>query len=211
MGKSYQGILGNYSGKVGNVVGRVRQGRTIVGVYQPIVNQPNTTAQVNQKNLFGDIIKLLAPLAPVVKETMRNVIRYGSAWNALVKVNLPEAVTGDFPNKTLDYEKVIVSVGTLDLPFNTQGSVDGSTLNVAWTDNSGLGNATADDASVLIALNTNKSQVIYNLEASKRSDRTATLTFPAAWNGDNVEVYFAMHSPDNKDYSKSQHIGSYSL
>lgn len=54
MGKNYAGILGQFTGKVGNVVGAVSRGVQTTRVYQPIVNNPKTEKQILQRKLLVD-------------------------------------------------------------------------------------------------------------------------------------------------------------
>lgn len=52
MGKFNQGILGGFTGKVGNVVGARSRGQWIYRAYQGIVKNPKTTAQIRQREQF---------------------------------------------------------------------------------------------------------------------------------------------------------------
>lgn len=52
MGKFNQGILGGFTGKVGNVVGARSRGEWIYRSYQGVVKNPKTTSQVKQREQF---------------------------------------------------------------------------------------------------------------------------------------------------------------
>ena len=52
MGKFNQGILGGFTGKVGNVVGARSRGEWIYRAYQGIVKNPKTIAQTKQREQF---------------------------------------------------------------------------------------------------------------------------------------------------------------
>lgn len=52
MGKFNQGILGGFTGKVGNVVGARSRGEWIYRAYQGIVKNPKTIAQTRQREQF---------------------------------------------------------------------------------------------------------------------------------------------------------------
>lgn len=52
MGKFNQGILGGFTGKVGNVVGARSRGQWIYRAYQGIVKNPKTAAQIKQREQF---------------------------------------------------------------------------------------------------------------------------------------------------------------
>lgn len=52
MGKFNQGILGGFTGKVGNVVGARSRGEWIYRAYQGVVKNPKTIAQTRQRDQF---------------------------------------------------------------------------------------------------------------------------------------------------------------
>lgn len=52
MGKFNQGILGGFTGKVGNVVGARSRGEWIYRAYQGVVKNPKTIAQTKQRDQF---------------------------------------------------------------------------------------------------------------------------------------------------------------
>lgn len=52
MGKFNQGILGGFTGKVGNVVGARSRGEWIYRAYQGVVKNPKTTSQMKQREQF---------------------------------------------------------------------------------------------------------------------------------------------------------------
>lgn len=52
MGKFNQGILGGFTGKVGNVVGARSRGQWIYRAYQGIIKNPKTIAQTRQREQF---------------------------------------------------------------------------------------------------------------------------------------------------------------
>lgn len=61
-----QGITGKLSGKMGSAVFRVREGQQVVTQYNPIVKNPNTQGQQNQRASF----KLLSQLSAVLSDAI---------------------------------------------------------------------------------------------------------------------------------------------
>ena len=59
-----QGITGKLSGKMGSAVFRVRNGAQVVAQYNPIVKNPDTTAQQGSRAAFKLLSQLGAVLAP---------------------------------------------------------------------------------------------------------------------------------------------------
>lgn len=215
MGKASQGVFGFWRGKVGNVVGRVRQGQNVYSIYQPSVANPRTPAQLAGRSKFTLISQLISALLGFIKIGFSRLDGYvrGSAFSSAVGLNLKVEgiVTGTYPNLEVDYSKVKVSDGKIDLPFNTSGSVEESTLTVTWADNSGRGDALATDKVMVLAYNSSTGESVYNLAVADRSARTGSVTLPTAWSGDTVEVWLAMERPDTKDVSDSEYLGSFTL
>lgn len=209
MGVSRQGIHGNYRKKVGNVVARVVRGRVILSIYQPDVSNPNTAKQQTQRSRFVNVIRAYIAFAIWAKSHARNWYPVGTGWSNFIKKNYT-----NYNNTTGDilYDQLVVSEGTLLLPSNPTAAIENGFINASWTDNSGQGNATADDSVTMLAYNASKKVLVYADELSKRSDRVANLSFPSVWAGDNVEVYLVMHSAtDSSLWSNGVYLGSLSV
>lgn len=81
-----QGIVGGLSGKLGNAVFRQRYGETVASQYQPIVANPNTKAQSDNRTAFKLISQLAAVLAPAIAITRAGAV---SSRNGFTSVNYP--------------------------------------------------------------------------------------------------------------------------
>lgn len=81
-----QGIIGGLSGKLGNAVFRQRYGQTVASQYQPIVANPNTKKQSDNRTAFKLISQLAALLAPAIAITRAGAV---SSRNGFTSVNYP--------------------------------------------------------------------------------------------------------------------------
>lgn len=81
-----QGIVGGLSGKLGNAVFRQRYGQTVASQYQPVVANPNTKAQSDNRTAFKLISQLAAVLAPAIAITRTGAV---SSRNGFTSVNYP--------------------------------------------------------------------------------------------------------------------------
>ena len=81
-----QGIVGGLSGKLGNAVFRQRYGQTVASQYQPIVANPNTKAQSDNRTAFKLISQLAAVLAPAIAIARTGAV---SSRNGFTSVNYP--------------------------------------------------------------------------------------------------------------------------
>lgn len=195
MGKSYQGIHGNWSGKVGNVVGRMRNNRTILAIYQPEVANPQTPAQMANRARFSLVSNFISVVLSAVKIGFNELKGLGSAFSAAVKENFTDLVTGSYPSLTLDAAKAVVSKGTLDNAYAMSATVDAGEVEVTWSDNSGIGNALATDNVNIVIYNEDLNQAVFDLKSLLRETRTASISLPSAWDGDKIYIYaFASRS-----------------
>ena len=209
MGKSRQGIHGNYNGRVGNVVARKSQGRVILSIYQPNVANPRTAKQESNRSRFAFISNALRPFLSVAELTAKKWYQFGTYWSNFIKKNYFVGFSTSTPIETY-YDKLVLAEGTLTNPMSPTASVDSGTLGVTWTINTG-DNVNPNDLAVLVAYNPTNNEMISQVTTAKRSDRQATLTCPSYWNGDNAECYFFMKAADSNEFSDSIYLGSQSF
>lgn len=97
------GLTGKMSGKMGSVVFRVREGEQIVTQYNPIVKNPNTTAQSTQRVAFKLMSQVAAAMASAI---INRPARQGqSPRNRFVQQNFP-LVEGDSTNARIPMEQL---------------------------------------------------------------------------------------------------------
>lgn len=214
MGKANQGIFGGWTKKVGNVVGRIVQGQNVYSIYQPNVSNPRTQEQQQNRAKFTVLSRFMSAMLPALRLGFRNLDGYerGSAYSAAIGYNSKlNVVSGTYPNYEILTNNVIISEGTVALPYDPSGSVADSELTVTWADNSGEGDAEASDIAVAVLYNTNRDLCVVGGLTNKRSDRSTKVTVPAAWTGDTAVAYLFMMRERNRTNSKSVYIGSYTL
>lgn len=215
MGKAYQGVFGNWSGKTGNVVGRIRENRTIYAIYQPNVANPNTEQQRIVRGAFTALAQFFSMLGAAARIGFRDLdgYKYGTWFSAAVgynkKIDGSTIWTPVSEVTKVGYDVVKLSLGTLLNLQAVAGTLDGSDISASWTDNSGMVNATADDKIVMALCVPELRESIVQTEAAKRSDRTAVVTCPSSWSGSTVEAWVFVTSPDGSLVSTSQYLGSF--
>lgn len=217
MAKVYGGITANFYGKVGNVVGRIRQGRTIMSIYQPKVLNPKTPSQELARRKFALLTGCFKCFSGFLRTSFRDLDGYktGNPFSAAIGYNFrlsPSVFSGSSAaNVELDYSKLQVSQGAVDLPYSPSATADGNTLSITWADNSGMGNALATDKVMICVLNADRMQGVYNIELADRNERNATFSLPTSWSSDTVNVWLAVRRADNSACSDSTHLGAMPL
>jgi hypothetical protein len=139
MAKTPAGVLGPFSGKVGNVVGSSWKGIRYIRQYVIPAN-PDTDAQKAERGLFADLVSLAsAALGPVLQVFWDPFLRDTSGWAHFIGYNRKLYTTTD------DYSTVILSKGTLEGAVITTCTYIGNQVTVAWSE-SVLGNGALTDA-----------------------------------------------------------------
>lgn len=211
MGKCNQGVFGNWVKRVGNVVGRVVNGQNIYSIYQPNVSNPQTETQKQIRTKFSMLCKLGSVTASFLMLGLLESKGKGTWLSRFISLNFDDGVTGTWPSFELNYPKLIMSQGSVDLPYNPAAQMQSSEIKVTWIDNSGIGNAFDSDKVMFVVVNKDKKQSIADTEAAERSTRQASYELPASWNGDTVYVYFAMYRKAAKVASTSVFLGQFTV
>lgn len=209
MGKNYQGINGNFSGKIGPTVGRQSKGRTITAIYQPIVKNPRTTKQESNRAKFALVVAVMHGLAGWAKKMCKGITKYGTGYSNLLKINMDgDAISGNYPDFEFLYAKAELSRGILSSGGAPAVVMDSNAANFSWSDDTdSIINFATDVASVAV-FNSAKKQWLYVLGAAPRSERQYVMNLPSSWAGDNVDSYIAFSRPDFSEVSNSVYLGN---
>ena len=116
---------------------------------------------------------------------------------------LKRAVTGDGKDVKIDFDRVLVSAGSLMPVFEGTATQDRDKMYFNWQDNSSMGNAESADIAMLLVYNKDKETAVYDTEAALRSDRHTELSLPNDWEGDELVAYLSFCSADGSCVSNS--------
>ncbi|MDD2197329.1 MAG: DUF6266 family protein [Bacteroidales bacterium] len=209
MGKISQGILGGFSGKVGNVIGGNWKGIDYMRVKPASVANPQTAGQVDQRTKFSTVLGFLQPLRGFLKVGFRNYAVKMTEFNSAMSYNVQRAIIGDYPDFIIDFEAALISRGGLTAALNpTVGSDLAGSVQFNWIDNSVDGNARPTDRAMVLIYNPTRNEAVYVTDGSVRSAGAHTLTVPNQYSGDTVYAFIAFISADGKEVSNSRYIGS---
>ena len=209
MAKIKKGILGGISGTVGNVVGGNWRGIDYIRSKPSSVRNPNTEAQRAQRMRFRLVMSFLKKARPFITIGFRNGNQNQTEMNKAMSLNVREAISGTYPDLEIDPGALVISVGDLDGAVTA--AVDFSVPQEAtftWSNDAAAGNASNDDAAMVLLFNSEKQAVSYKLHGASRVDETVTLAVPASWSGDTISGYLAFRSETGRDVSSSQFLGT---
>lgn len=184
------GIHGGFKGRVGNVVGSSWKGLDVMKIRPASVANPNTRRQRDQRSRFGLMARFLNAQRRLVRIGFRPYAVKMTPVNAAMSYNIAAALTGDYPDYSINYSKVLLSRG--DLPGMTApvlSFVDPLTVTLAWTDNSSAEGAHATDKLHVSIYHAETNKSLGFIACAERSDALCSLTIPAEWSARHVEVF----------------------
>ena len=203
MGIINQGILGGFSGKVGPIVGFRWKSNYYIRARAAKVSNPRTPKQQEQRGKFATAFSFLKTIKPFIRIGYKEFTEKKSAFNAAMSYMLKKAITGDGKDIRIDFNRVLVSTGSLMPVFEGRTTVTKRKMTFDWKDNSGMGNAEQDDTAMLLAYNKDKETAIYDTEAALRRDGHAGLVLPDNWEGDELAAYLSFCSADGNSVANS--------
>ena len=203
MGTINQGILGGFSGKVGPIVGFRWKSKYYIRARAAKVSNPRTPKQQEQRGKFATAFNFLKNIKPFIRIGYKEFTRERSAFNSAMSYMLKRAVTGDGKDVKIDFDRVLVSTGSLMPVFEGTATQDRDKMYFDWQDNSDMGNAESADIAMLLVYNKDKETAVYDTEAALRSDRHAELSLPSDWEGDELVAYLSFCSADGSCVSNS--------
>lgn len=207
MGIIKKGILGGFSGKVGNVVGASWKGIDYIRSLPSTVRNPRTPRQVKQRTKFSLVQGFLTSMTPFIRIGFKNYAGGQTAMNAALSYNIQNGIIGEGADIDLDYPNLLVSRGSLFSTTDT--TLDGEFGGIAFGWETDLsGNATDEDSVLLLMFNPAKGESMYIDNAVTRSQGESYISVPALWEGDTIECYLSFLSEDGKELSNSKYMGN---
>jgi len=203
------GILGGFSGKVGTVIGASWNGIDYMRSRATSITQPNTPAQLEQRARFSLIVKFLQTMTAFLRVGFKSQAIKMTGFNAALKYNIANVITGVYPALAIDFEKVKVSEGSLPGALNPAitSTVEG-VLDVTWDNNSTEAGASPDDKVMLVVFNPTRQLSVTVAGGSTRITGSHTLTLPDNFVGETVECYIGFQNANQSEVSDSQYVNS---
>lgn len=203
MGIINQGILGGFSGKVGSIVGFRWKSNYYIRARAAKVSNPRTPRQQEQRGKFATAFSFLKIIKPFIRIGYKEFTQDKSAFNAAMSYTLKRAVTGSGKDITIDFNRTLVSMGTLMPIFEGTAMQKKDKMSFNWQNNSGTGNAEDTDIAMLLVYNKDKETALYNTEAALRSDTHAELPLPDDWQDNELVAYLSFRSADGSCVANS--------
>lgn len=207
-----KGILGGFSGKVGNVVGARWRGKNVMRSLPQRGDYTPTENQILQRERFRTVVKFLTPIKGLVSKYFGKKQGDKSPYNMATSYHLKEALIEVGDDFVIDYPKVLISKGDLrglDNPSITAAA--NQVVNMAWTDNSGQGNANPLDQLVVVFYAPDLEVFQVFEPAGTREETAVQLTMPAFLSGSEMTAWATFVTADNNKAAVSSYLGTVTI
>lgn len=190
MGIIKRGILGGFSGRIGNVVGSSWKGLAVVKSLPLSVANPRTTAQTTQRSKFANCVAFASMLLTEIIKPLwdRNAVHM-SGFNAFCQANIDLTPSGVDP----DYENLVISQGALGTIPDQDFTYDplGSEITITWDGTPSGSYQAANDQIVGFAYVPAEDLILFVSAGVERADETLTISVPTAL-GETPTIYWAI-------------------
>ena len=211
MGTIKQGILGGFNGKVGTVIGASWKGTAYMRGIATHTKNPRTPKQIEQRTKMEFARNFLQQAAEFINIGFKDVAKRQSPLNYAASQMMRNAIYGDYPDYSPIYSELKWSHGLLTPPVVETVYANYDALDFLWQDNSGQGNAKADDISIVVVCSEEKQEIKCFMNGYTRSANSTHCELPESWVDDHVHIYISMRSSDGKLISNSHYCGEFLL
>jgi hypothetical protein len=206
MAKFEVGVLGNFEGKVGTVVGAKWKGIEYMRHKGRKSKKEPTAAQLEQRARFSIVIGFVNRMTNLLAACYPDSPKETALNRAFTDI-YAKALTGTYPAFSLDYSKISISKGQL---HNGNGPVAAAAgtgiIKFSWNDNTDGNEANADDKSVLAVYCPELDQAIYTISGAQRNTGSANLNV-MNFTGKVVQTWIAFISANGQLVSSSFYTG----
>ena len=209
MGKLINGLFGGFHGRVGNLVGYTLKGkhiiRTIGRTEKPLT--PARKANCEKMKVVNEILKpsihaIRAGFRLAVVGTDRN------EYNEAVSYNKKNALQGIYPNISLDYTKVLMSMGKLPVAVNPSISQNGVEITFNWEISVSPADEYHTDRTMLVIYFPEIKETCCQLIGAKRVEGKDLIVIGPEHVNERMEAYITFVKDNGKQISDSVHAGS---
>lgn len=201
-------ITGRSSGKFATAVFSKSFGKNTMRSKPMEVKNPKTLKQREQRSKFSLMVELSRIILNYVRTSFSQVAVGMSEFNMFMKSNIKTAITGVYPDYTIDFSELIVSKGTLtgaDTPEAIAAA--GNQVDFTWADNTGVSDASGNDYAMALLINFVKGEMVQEITASTREDMALSANVPTDWVGDSVNAYLSFSTDSRDKISDSTYLG----
>lgn len=214
MARLKNGLLGGITGAIGNIEGYMLKGQLIYRTRRIKSTKPPTEKQLACRQKMKIVQNFLGAFTDFIKTgfAYAAIGKTYSAIGAAVGWHIKNAITGEYPNFTIDYTAVKTAVGPINIKgTHATATIEDDKLTFTWTPNYSYPHT--NDRVMLLAYSPVLNEAVYVLFGAQRVKGTDQLILPVnTWGRDvAVETYLAFIAENGMSCSDSIYTGNFIL
>jgi Family of unknown function (DUF6266) len=200
------GILGEFSGKIGNVVGSSWKGIPVIRSKPVRKKTGSSVLQEQQRARFLLMSRFLRPLTDLLNQTFKKSAVGMSCFNKAFSEN-KKAIAGDYPAIGIDFPRIVLSNGKLPLGEPpTITSPEAGKLLLTWKTGDGINLHLTTGSAFIAAYNEEFHRWIFGqFVITDGNSRCMLDAIP--FSGKLVQTYIGFISKGTQKISESRYMG----
>jgi len=197
-----------FRGKLGGVVYYLLNGVLVARGIGEITGPPSLLQLMGQ--LATKIVcAFMAPLKPFFNIGYELIAKKNksSQHNEAYSYHRKNAIKGVYPDLEIDYEKVVMTTGTMPLPPNPTVEITEEGLTFRWDQELEIFGAHWTDQVMLVAYFPSLAKAVYLTAGARRNQGVEHLPLTGIENGNFVETYFSFIADDRTRIATSVYTG----
>ena len=204
------GPLGNLRGKVGEGVASKWRSLTVIKSLPAKRTKKQREKRLSQQMSLPLVSGFLGNFVHEIKIGFHNKQAKLPPFQAAVKYNYERALLGTSPDFSIDYKKVVFSLGDREIAWAGKVVAEGNGARISWEipQTSKIKLIGEDIANLVIFNATKDLRPGYEWQLSTRADLSFYIRIQRGSWGDHLHFWLFFTSPDGKTRSNSQYMGS---
>lgn len=209
------GPFGPFTGKIGTVVGTKWKKLNVARGVPSKSGKPPVLAQLEQRAKFALVTQFLANHTDLINLGFQRTSGNITPMNVAVKYHLQNAITGIYPDYTIDYKKVLFSKGAdgVQNGYNLQMVIEADrAIQITWEMDSFESKKTLPTDSIYVVLYAPEiNQFAVSYGGSLRSSLKRKISVSRSFQGLKTHSWIFFVSADQKQVSQTQYMGEMTI
>jgi len=204
------GILGGFTGKIGDVIGYIRYGKSFVKM-----KSRKKKKKASEKQL---LVRENMKVAVNFLKTMKEFVAIGfahsgaknkrSAYSDALSYQIRNALTAEHTGIYIDLPKVKLATGNMPAPYDTSVEIAGNGIRFNWKVELQAKIYHSLSRAMLLVYVPALKKSFFNISAARIMEETDFMDLPHTFKNQVLHAYIAFASDDRKKISNSVYIGS---
>ncbi len=201
-------ISGLFSGRIGNIVGVVKNGKQYFRQLPKKNSKKPSEKQIIQRARFRFAMGFIKSLSPVIKIGFNSKYHSRSPQNMAMSLLLQNALEGEYPEFTVNYKKLQLAKGPVETCYSDSVKIIKNDIVFNWSNYGEYHSNYKNDHAILVAISEDN-QTFFSINDYCREDKGGKLSISCIQSGTKVHCYTIFNDANNSELSSnSLYVGT---